>query len=210
MGAELNTRSDVFRALYAANERRIRSLLTRMVGPQNAEDLAQVTFAKAAQALPNFRGEAEVATWLHRLAANVALDWLRSRPAHEAKLTVPLPEPSAEDKPGALTTAASIDVPLSPEQAVAQKDTQGCIRSEIAKLPDPYREILMLSFLGQLDDEEIAHVLGITLGNTKVRLHRARQEFKKLIEARCDFYRNELSCKPASPECCTPQPAARR
>ena len=53
-------------------------------------------------------------------------------------------------------------------------------------------------------------VFGITLGNTKVRLHRARQEFKKLIEARCDFYRNELSCKPASPECCTPQPAARR
>ena len=210
MGAELNTRSDVFRALYAANERRIRSLLTRMVGPQNAEDLAQVTFAKAPQALPNFRGQAEDATWLHRLAANVALDWLRSRPAHEAKLTVPLPEPSAEDKPGALTTAASIDVPLSPEQAVAQKDTQGCIRSEIAKLPDPYREILMLSFLGQLDDEEIAHVLGITLGNTKVRLHRARQEFKKLIEARCDFYRNELSCKPASPECCTTQPAARR
>ena len=210
MGVAVNMPSDAFRALYAANERRIRGLLNRMVGPQDAEDLAQITFAKAAQALPDFRGEAAVATWLHRLAANVALDWLRSRPAHEAKLTVPLPEPSAEDKPGALTTAASIDVPLSPEQAVAQKDTQGCIRSEIAKLPDPYREILMLSFLGQLDDEEIAHVLGITLGNTKVRLHRARQEFKKLIEARCDFYRNELSCKPASPECCTPQPAARR
>ena len=210
MGVAVNMPSDAFRALYAANERRIRGLLNRMVGPQDAEDLAQITFAKAAQALPDFRGEAAVATWLHRLAANVALDWLRSRPAHEAKLTVPLPEPSAEDKMGALASAALVDLPASPEQAVAQKDTQGCIRSEIAKLPDPYREILMLSFLGQLDDEEIAHVLGITLANAKVRLHRARQEFKKLIEARCDFYRNELSCKPASPECCTPQPAAGR
>jgi RNA polymerase sigma-70 factor, ECF subfamily len=208
MGAELNTQPDAFRALYDANERRIRSLLTRMAGPQNAEDLEQITFAKAAQALPDFRGDASVATWLHRLAANVAIDWLRSRPAHEAKLTVPLPEPSAEDKTAALASAASIDAPLSPEQAVAQKDTQSCIRGEIAKLPEPYRDVLMLSFLGQLDDEDIARVLGITLGNTKVRLHRARQEFKKLIAARCDFYRDELSCKPASPECCTPQPAA--
>ena len=55
-----------------------------MVGPQDAEDLTQVTFAKAAQALPNFRGDAEVSTWLHRLAVNVALDWLRSRPVHDA------------------------------------------------------------------------------------------------------------------------------
>ena len=207
MGAELNTQPDAFRALYAANERRIRSLLTRMVGPQNAEDLAQIAFAKAAQALPDFRGEADVATWLHRLAANVALDWLRSRPAHEAKLTVPLPEPSAEDKMGALATAASVDAPLSPEQELAHKDTHECIRGEIAKLPGPYREVLMLSFLGELNDDEIADTLGITVGNAKVRLHRAKQDFKKVIEARCDFYRNELSCKPASPECCAAKPA---
>lgn len=202
--------SDAFRALYASNERRVRGLLNRMVGPQNAEDLAQVTFTKAARALPDFRGNAEAATWLHRLAVNVALDWLRSRPAHEAKLTVPLPEPSAEDTTGALAGAALLDLPPSPEQEAARKDTQDCIRGEIAKLPDPYRDVLMLSFLGQLDDTEIAHALGITLGTAKVRLHRARQEFKKLIEARCDFYRTELSCKPASPECCVQQPAARR
>ena len=68
-----------------------------MVGPRDAEDLTQVTFAKAAQALQAFRGEAEVSTWLYRLAVNVALDWLRSRPVHEAKLTVPIPEPSTEE-----------------------------------------------------------------------------------------------------------------
>ena len=181
-----------------------------MVGPRDAEDLTQVTFAKAAQALPAFRGEAEVSTWLYRLAVNVALDWLRSRPAHEAKLTVPLPEPSTEDKTGALTKAAVIDPPLSPEQELAHKDTHECIRGEIAKLPDPYREVLMLSFLGELNDDEVANALGITVGNAKVRLHRAKQDFKKVIEARCDFYRNELSCKPASSECCAQQPAPAR
>jgi RNA polymerase sigma-70 factor, ECF subfamily len=210
MGTGLNTQTDAFRALYASNQGRIRGLLNRMVGPQNAEDLTQVTFAKAAQALPTFRGEAEVSTWLYRLAVNVALDWLRSGPAHQAKLTVPFPEPSTEDKTGALAKAAVIDPPLSPEQELAHKDTHECIRSEIAKLPGPHREILVLSFLGELDDDEVAKTLGITVGNAKVRLHRARQDFKKVIEARCDFYRNELSCKPAAPECCTSRPAPER
>jgi RNA polymerase sigma-70 factor, ECF subfamily len=199
--------TEAFRALYASNQGRIRGLLNRMVGPQDAEDLTQDTFAKAAQALPAFRGEAEVSTWLYRLAVNVALDWLRSRPAREAKLTVPLPDPSTEDTAGALTKAAVIDPPLSPEQELGHKDTHACIRDEIAKLPDPYRDVLMLNFLGQLSDDEIAKTLGITVGNAKVRLHRAKQDFKKIIEARCDFYRNELSCKPASPECCAAKPA---
>jgi RNA polymerase sigma-70 factor, ECF subfamily len=207
MGSGLNTQTDAFQALYASNQGRIRSLLNRMVGPQGAEDLTQITFAKAAQALPAFRGEAEVSTWLYRLAVNVAFDWLRSRPAHEAKLTVPIPEPSTEDDAGALTKAAVIDPPLSPEQELAHKDTHECIRREIAKLPGPHREILMLSFLGELNDDEVANALGITVGNAKVRLHRAKQDFKKIIEARCDFYRNELSCKPASPECCASKPA---
>ena len=127
---------------------------------------------------------------------------MRGRLAHEAKLTVPLPDLSDEITGGALTNAASVDPPLSPEQEVAHKDIHDCIRGEIAKLPGPYRDVLALSFLGQLDDAQIADTLGITPTNAKVRLHRARQEFKKIIAARCDFYRNELSCTPASPECC--------
>ena len=202
------TQTDAFRALYASNQRRIRALLNRMVGAQDAEDLTQVTFAKAAKALPEFRGDAEISTWLHRMAVNVALDWLRGRPAHEARLTVPLSDSSAEDKAGALINAAATDPPPSPEQETANKDMHDCIRGEIAKLPEPYRDVLALSFLGQLDDQQIADTLGITLANAKVRLHRARQEFKEIIAARCDFYRNELSCKPSSPDCCPATPTS--
>ena len=78
---------DPFRNLYKANHERVRSLLARMVGPQDAEDLAQTAFAKAAKALPSFRGEAQGSTWLYRIAVNVASDWLRSRAVHEYKLT---------------------------------------------------------------------------------------------------------------------------
>jgi RNA polymerase sigma-70 factor, ECF subfamily len=191
-----------FRALYDANHQRVCRLLARLAGPQDADDLAQAVFAKAAAALPAFRGEADPSTWLYRIAVNVASDWLRSRPAHDAAVTVPLPDASDRDTHGAATGSALIDRAPSPEQDLARKDTRDCLRGEIAKLPDAHRDVLMLSLLGGLSDDEIAGTLGISLGNAKVRLHRARQEFRTIIAARCDFYRDELSCRPASPGCC--------
>lgn len=133
MGIALNTKTDAFGALYASNQGRIRGLLSRMVGPQEAEDLTQVTFAKAAQALPAFRGKAEVSTWLYRLAVNVALDWLRSRLAHEAKLTGPLPEPSTEDNAGALTSVLTMTLRCRPSR---NSLTKTCMRASGAKSPN--------------------------------------------------------------------------
>ncbi len=100
--------------------------------------------------------------------------------------------------------SAQVDSQPSPEQELARKDMRDCIRGEIGKLPKAHGTVLMLSALGGLSDDEIAQTLGISRDNAKVRLHRARQEFKKIVESRCDFYRNELSCKPTSPDCCAP------
>ena len=203
-GAAMKREADPFRRLYDANYQRVRGLLARMAGPQEAEDLAQAVFAKAAKALPTFRGEAQTSTWLYRIAVNVASDWVRSRSKHEAKATVPLPDASDADMRAA-ATGADVDDQPTPEQELARKDMRDCICGEIGGLPEAHRSVLMLSALGGLTDDEIAQTLGISRGVAKVRLHRARQEFKKIIEARCDFYRNELSCKPTSPECCAPE-----
>jgi RNA polymerase sigma-70 factor (ECF subfamily) len=172
------------------------------VGPQEAEDLTQVVFAKAARALPQFRGGAQASTWLYRIAANVASDWLRSRSAREAKLTVHLPEVPDGDTNQKDANVALLSIQPSPEQALVRKDMRDCIRGEIGQLPEGNREVLILGELGGLTDDEVA--LGISRANAKVRLHRARAQLKKAIEARCDFYRNELSCAPNSPTCCAP------
>jgi RNA polymerase sigma-70 factor (ECF subfamily) len=194
---------DAFRTLYAANHERVRRILARLVGPLEAEDLTQTVFAKAAKALPTFRGDADASTWLHRIAANVASDWLHSRSTHEAKVTVPISGQSDDDTGVAALGSTDVDGGPSAEQLLSNKEMRDCIRREIGKLPETLRTVFMLSALGGLTDEEIGRTLGISHNNTKVRLHRARQEFKKIIEARCDFYRNELSCKPASPDCCS-------
>jgi RNA polymerase sigma-70 factor (ECF subfamily) len=195
---------DPFRTLYDANHDRVHRLLERLVGPQEAEDLTQIVFAKATRALPQFRGDAQASTWLYRIAANVAFDWLRSRSAREAKLTVHLPEALDDATSQASASVAFLDIQSSPEQNLARKDMRECIRGEIGQLPEGNREVLILGELGGLTDDEVAQTLGISRANAKVRLHRARAKLKRAIEARCDFYRTELSCAPSSPACCPP------
>jgi RNA polymerase sigma-70 factor, ECF subfamily len=193
---------DPFRTLYDANHDRVHRLLARIAGPQEAEDLTQIVFAKATGALPQFRGDARASTWLYRIAANVAFDWLRSRSAREAKLTVHLPEGLVEATSRESESAAHFDIQSSPEHKLVRKDMRDCIRREIGHLPEGNREVLILGELGGLTDDEVAQTLGISRANAKVRLHRARAQLKKAIEARCDFYRTELSCAPNSSACC--------
>ena len=192
---------DRFRALYAANHDRVHRLLGRVAGRQDAEDLTQIVFTKAARALPRFRGDARISTWLYRIAANVAADWLRGRAALVAKQTVQLPE-VVEGQGGA--NVAVPDPQSSPEQRLIRKQMREFIRGEIGRLPRANRAAFILGELGGLNDEEVAQALGISLANAKVRLHRARAHLKTAIAARCDFYRTELSCAPNSPGCCPP------
>ena len=126
MDTETTSKSDLFRTLYDANHDRVHRLLGRVVGPQEAEDLTQIVFAKAARTLPQFRGDAKASTWLYRIAANIASDWLRGRSAREAKLTVHLPE--VIDGPSSQVSASVtlLDIRSSPEQKLVRKDMRDC------------------------------------------------------------------------------------
>ncbi len=185
-----------FRRLYEANHQPILRLLARIVGARDAEDLTQVVFARAARALPRFRGESQAATWLYRIAVNSAADWLRSRATHEERVTVPLPEQADPATPDS-----------SPEQDLVRKEMGDCIQDVMSRLPPRDRAVLMLGELGGLTDAEVAETLGITRGNAKVRLHRARARLKVALEAGCDFYRNddnEFACEPKRATGCAP------
>src|SRR5450755_3983383 len=202
MTAETTSEADRFRTLYDANHDRVHRLLGRMAGPLDAEDLTQIVFAKAAGALPRFRGDALASTWLYRIATNVASDWLRGRATHEAKLTVQLPEGGETAQAGA--AIAVPDPQASPEQRLVHKEMHDHIRREIGQLSAGNQEVLILGQLGGLTDEEVAQTLGISVANVKVRLHRARAQLKQAIGARCEFYLTELSCAPSSQACCAP------
>ena len=161
--------AELFRTLYDANHQRVRGLLTRMVGPQEAEDLTQAVFAKAAKALPSFHGEGQTSTWLYRIAVNAASDWLRSRSTQEAKLTVLLPDGSERGDESRGYRIAGCDSKPSPEEELSHKQMRTCFEGEIGKLPEAHRIVLMMSALGRLTDDEIAQTLGISHSNTEGR-----------------------------------------
>ncbi len=196
--------ADPLSVLYVENRERVRRLLDRIVGPQEAEDLTQTVFAKAAAALPGFRSEAQPSTWLYRIAANVASDWLRSRSAREAKVTVGLPAAWNDDAGEANVDTTRSRKAGSPEQALIRNEMNDCIRQVIAALPDNHRAVLLLGALGGFSDDDIARTLQISRSNAKVRLHRARAELKQALDRRCDFYHNEdneLACEPKPGAC---------
>ena len=195
--------AEAFQTLYDANHQRVCGFLARMVGPQEAEDLAQVVFAKAARGLANFRGDAQTSTWLYRIAANVASDWLRSRSALDAKVTVQLPSALDHAADGPSASSPSQENETSPEQELIGKEMRDCIRRVVGQLPDKHRIVLELGEFAGFTDDAVAQTLEISRGNAKVRLHRARAQLKNALEARCDFSRNE-----DNEFVCEPKPAA--
>lgn len=200
----MKSEADAFQRLYDVNHERIRRLLARTAGPQEAEDLVQVVFAKAARALPKFRGDAQMSTWLYRIAANVASDWLRGRSTLEAKATIQLPNALDDAECDSSVSSASQEKQTSPEQELIRNEMGDCIRRLIGQLPDKHRTMLVFGELGGFKDDEVAQTLGISRANAKVRLHRARAQLKKALEAHCDFSRNEdneFVCEPKQAVC---------
>ena len=148
-----------FEALYRRHHRRVHGVIVRLVGQAGAraEDLTQEAFVRAWQALPSFRFESAVSTWLHRLAVNVALMDLRARRTR----------PWHEDDDAELETVATVDgagrLQLSLDLAAA-----------VATLPPRARAVLVLFDVEGWTHEEIAASLGMAVGSSKAQLHRAR------------------------------------
>lgn len=166
--------------------------MMRLVGEGEAEDLAQEVFLKAKHALPGFRGESSLSTWLYRIATNAALDRLRSTAFQNQQVNYPIEEMGD----GWNVCLTEYKPPV--EQQYVKHEMGACIAGYLARLPDIYRQVLVLSDMEQLSNKEIAEILGVTLGTVKIRLHRARACLREELETHCEYYWvSELSWRAA-------------
>ncbi len=152
------------RAVYERYQRRVFALTMRIAGPQEAEELTQEVFLKAFRGLDKFRGDAQLGTWLYRLAVNAALSHVgRSRDKKRA----------AEEELEALPAPA----------AIVDGDPRLRARLETAlrALPAGYRAVIVLHDVEGLQHEEIAEVLGCRVGTSKSQLHKARAKMRELL-----------------------------
>lgn len=158
--------------------------LTRLVGETEANDLTQEVLIKVNDALPNFRGDAQLSTWIYRIATNAALDWLRS-PSYKRVMRGCSTSEAVELEDRNAVTGEKI--PLV-EPQIFRKEMNVCIQSFIQKLPEKYRVVLVLSEFEGLKDSEIAETLGLSLNAAKIRLHRAKEKLKEELSTKCDAY----------------------
>ena len=156
---------------------------------EDARDAVQDAFMNAFRALPRFRADAKLSTWLYRIVTNAALMTLRSANRHPEVSLEPLLPTFAED--GHHTEPVD-PLPVTAEAALQSKETRALVRACIEQLPTQYRAVVILRDIEELDTAEVAAMLGITENAVKIRLHRARQALMTLIQHALHCCRNQI------------------
>ncbi len=166
--------AECFEALYGLHKRRVYSLCLRMVGnTAEAEDLTQEAFLQLYRKIATFRGESAFSTWLHRLSVNVVLMHLRKKGLPEVSLEETL-EPQNEDGP-------QKDIGARDNVLAGSIDRVNLERS-IEVLPPGYRIIFVLHDVEGYEHNEIAEMMGCSIGNSKSQLHKARMKLRDLLK----------------------------
>ena len=163
-----------FEEIVLRYQDKIYNLCWHMLGnAHDAEDAAQDVFLKAFQALPKFRPEASLYTWLYRIATNTCIDY-KKKPIFES-----LFGDSGEGE--RLVRDRASDAP-SPEKLYQSKQIGETLQESLGKLSSKLRAIIILKEIEDLSYEEIADTLDISMGTVKSRIARAREELQKLMK----------------------------
>ena len=159
-----------FEELYNRHHRRVYSLCLRMLqNTHEAEDLTQEVFIQLYRKIGSFRGDSAFTTWLHRMTVNQVL-------MHFRKRTVKFEKTTEEGE--------------TPEQIVVGTGNQDkmpivdkiALDSAIALLPAGYRNVFVLHDVEGYEHEEVARILGCSVGTSKSQLHKARLKMRKLLQ----------------------------
>ena len=166
--------AESFEGLYSLHKRRVYSLCLRMTGnTAEAEDLTQEAFLQLYRKIATFRGESAFSTWLHRLAVNVVLMRLRKKGLPEVSLEETL-EPQQEDGPRK-------DIGTR-DNVLAGSIDRISLERAIEGLPPGYRMVFVLHDIEGYEHNEIAEMLGCSIGNSKSQLHKARMKLRDLLK----------------------------
>jgi len=165
--------AEAFEALYHLHKRRVYSLCLRMTAnTAAAEDLTQEAFLQLFRKIGTFRGESAFSTWLHRMAVNVVLMQLRKKglPVVPLEDTIETEEEAPRKELGA------------PDPSLAGSIDRLQLQRAVEDLPPGYRSIFVLHDVEGYEHNEIAEIVGCSVGNSKSQLHKARLKLRELLK----------------------------
>jgi RNA polymerase sigma-70 factor, ECF subfamily len=176
-----------FWEIYDEHYSRVKKVILALVRDEwAADDLTQETFARVQDHLGDLRDPAKLSSWIFGIAYNLCHDHFRK----VGKVVM------SEDL---LPEEMDIAQENSLQKEFEQRQMGKCVQKEIDRLPESLRTAVVLSDVMELSHREVAEILGITVQNVKVRVHRARKKLKELLEQKCTFEadeRNVLTCEP--------------
>jgi RNA polymerase sigma-70 factor, ECF subfamily len=165
--------AEAFEALYNLHKRRVYSLCLRMTAnTAEAEDLTQEAFLQLFRKIGTFRGESAFSTWLHRMSVNVVLMRLRKK----GLPLVPLEDPLETEDDTTKKELGAADSVLA--GSVDRLELQRAVDS----LPPGYKSIFVLHDVEGYEHNEIAGLVGCSIGNSKSQLHKARMKLRELLK----------------------------
>ena len=146
---------------------------------QDARDVVQNALMSVIKAIHNFEQKSQLSTWLHRIVVNEALMEIRRR-RHRGEDSIDdlLPRFDSHGKWSANDSNSGFldDLPME------RRENRNLVRKCIARLPEFYRTVLLMRDIEDLDNSEIAQMLNVTTNACKVRIHRARQALRAILE----------------------------
>lgn len=177
IASAMNGDSDSFGELYRRHSRRVFYLCYRMVNDTDlAEDLTQEAFVHAFRRLSTFRQESRFTTWMHRIAVNTVLMFIRKR--NSSIRECPLdPAFGSEDE-----AAFEGQIYGKADDTLNMTTDRVSLLRAIENLPPGYRLMLILHDIHGYEHQEIAEIFGCTTGNTKSQLHKARLRLRAVID----------------------------
>ena len=164
-----------FERIYRLHSRRVYALCLRMVGnTAEAEDLTQDAFLQLFRKIGTFRGESAFSTWLHRLSVNVVLMKLRKKTLPETSLEE---STDPEDESGGPRREIGV-----PDLLLTGSIDRVHLERAIEQLPPGYKQVFVLHDVQGFEHNEIAGLMGCSIGNSKSQLHKARMRLRELLQ----------------------------
>jgi RNA polymerase sigma-70 factor (ECF subfamily) len=180
---------DLF-AIHDQYYHRVRKFILASVKNESvADDLTQETFIRIQKNLNTVRDHEKISSWIFRIAYHLCQDHFRT-----------LKKSSTQDE----IHDGLINLEETPiQKKLEQEEMSRCVQNQLILLPESMRSVLIFADVMDFTHQEIADILGLTVENVKVRLHRARKKLKAILEKRCSFEvdeRNVLICEPVGRE----------
>jgi RNA polymerase sigma-70 factor (ECF subfamily) len=163
-------------AIYGAYHERLVAYAAKLIGRDDAEDVAQEVFVKIGRSLHTLSDDAHLASWIYAITLNTVRDLVRARArAAEKESVVEMADPARR----------------SPEEITARHEMVACYLDYVRRLPRAYYDVYALSELEELPVAEIAARLSVSAGAVKIRLHRARAMVHEALRRHCQCYVND-------------------